>query len=79
MELTYKNANLFHKYLWNEVDLQRFTIHLQTALSQASLFDGYINEKWNQFQQCPIKFAVSFEPAFFNACLAHMYEIGYEG
>ena len=79
MELNYKNTNLFHKYLWNKVDLELFKTHLHNSLDNIYLYDGYINEKWDQFQKSPIQFAVSFEPAFFNACFAHMHEIDYKG
>jgi len=78
MELTYKTLNIFHKYLWNEVDIERFKIHLQTALS-GEVDDGYANQKWEQFQKCPIQFAATFNTAFFNAALAHMHEIDYKG
>jgi len=80
MELTYKNANIFHKYLWNEVDYNRFVIHINTAIPGASISnDRYADEKWEQFQKCPLQFAVTFDTAFFNAALAHMHEIDYKG
>ena len=60
------------------MDYNRFMIHLQTALS-GEVDDGYANQKWEQFQKCPIQFTATFNTTFFNAALAHMHEIDYKG
>ena len=79
MEPTYKNANLFHKYLWNEVDFDIFKIHLHKSVGNIYLSKEYMNEKWDQFQRGQMKFTVTFDERFFNACLSHMHEINYKG
>jgi len=79
MNMTYQELNMLHKYLWNEVDSERFAILLGTSIPNTPLSNKYIDQKWQEFQRGPIQFAASFSTSFFNAALIHMNKINYKG
>jgi hypothetical protein len=75
--MTYKEYDLFIKFLWNQVNYKEFKELLEMAIGH-DLEEGYAQEKWKNFQNCPPQFVQGFE-RFFEATVAAMEAIDYKG
>ena len=75
--MTYDEFNLFITFLWNQISYKEFKELLEIAIGR-DLDEGYIEEKWKNFQHCPPQFVQGFED-FFEAAMAAMEAIDYKG
>ena len=69
MEMNFKDFNLILAYLWNQVDRKHFEELLTEALGH-ELNEGYVEEKWKQYQKCPAQFLHNFKDFFEAVCAA---------
>ena len=77
--MTYEKMNIFHKFLYNEVDYNVFNEIICESSHIPVLHSMYIDEKWNQYQKSPIQFAASFDEKFFNVAYTKMKDTNYKG
>lgn len=75
--MTYKELNLFHKYIYNKVDYELFALALNSTVPYA--MSGYIAEKWDQFQKHPLQFIASYDEKMFNFLYKLMQSEDYKG
>jgi hypothetical protein len=75
--MTYDEFNLFMTFLWNRVDRKKFAELLEEAIGRKP-DNGYIDEKWEQFQRCPGHFVQGYKQ-FFKAAMSSMKAINYKG
>jgi hypothetical protein len=75
--MTYEEFNLFHKFLYNKVGYKEFKELMEIAIGR-ELDEGYIQEKWEFFQQCPTRYISGFKELF-EAAMAAMEAIDYKG
>ncbi len=69
MDIEFNDFNLILTYLWNRVDRKHFGELLEEAIGQ-ELNEGYVEEKWKQYQNCPAQFLHNFREFFEAVCVA---------
>lgn len=75
--MKYEDALKFHRYLYNQVDFEKFSDSIRASVPSANY--GYIYEKWNNFQKNHFGFIVNYSQASFEYLYNEMIKNNYEG
>jgi len=74
--MTYNEANIIHKFLYNQVDKNKF---YELMLKTDSFFTKpYMDEKWKNYQDNMHSFTFTWE-SFFNEVVKDINNTNYKG